>query len=190
MNKQFKKIICALIFCSFVKNMDCARIGRKKKHGFGGGTGTILLCSQSCQTNPGWRQFLRLTRSTTSVWQVTREKKAGNCDSDRNYEELRGLPPFALLGRQPTGQWTPPSGQNPNPQPSRILILSQQFWLRGQFLTSPKISQCYSETKGDQKIKENILLFFMSKTCFQNDSVGLWIELFGYGLAVFRRKVV
>ena len=140
------------IFCSFFINMDCARIGRKKKHGISGGTGTILLCSQSCKTNPGWRQFLQLTRRTTSEWQVSREKKAGNCDSGRNCEELRGLPPFALLGRQPTGQWTPPSGQNPNPQPSRILILSQQFWLRAQFLTSPKISQCHSETKGDQKI--------------------------------------
>ena len=91
----------AITFWSFYNKYGLCAHWPQKKHGISGGTGTILLCSQSHQRNPGLHQL------TTLQGDKSLTGKSGKLWLKRKLWGAVRSAPLALLARQPTGQWTP-----------------------------------------------------------------------------------
>ena len=136
------------VFFVFLK-MDCARLSCKNSMA-SAGTERSRHNSTLLTTVPRKRPLLaptdQLTTSASLKWQVTQKKKARNCDSGGGPKELQGLSP--LCPARPPAYWAMNPLWRPELEASRILILSLEFWLRGQFLPGLEISNFDSESLG------------------------------------------
>ena len=154
------------VFFVFLK-MDCARLSWKNsmasapertRH-------NLTLLTTVFTKRPLLAPTDQLTTSASLKWQVTQKKKARNCDSGGDPKERWGLSP--LCPAWPPAYWAMNPLWRSELEDSRILILSLEFWLRGQFLPGLEISNFDSESWGDWKTpKRFFFVFFRNSICF------------------------
>ena len=147
--------------------MDCARLSCKNS--MASAPDRSRHNSTLLTTVPLKRPLLaptaQLTTSASLKWQVTQKKKARNCDSGGDPKERWGLSP--LCPARPPAYWAMNPLWRPELEASRILILSLEFWLRGQFLPGLEISNLDSESLGWLKNTQKIFfVFFRNSICF------------------------
>ena len=153
--------------------MDCARLSCKNSMASArrSGAGTILLCSQLCLVKDHfWRQPTSWQQVPLWSGKSLKRKKARNCDSGGDPKERWGLSP--LCPARPPAYWAMNPLWRPELEASRILILSPEFWLRGQFLPGLEISNFDSESLGWLKNTQKIFFcfFFVIQFAFKNYS--------------------
>ena len=115
-------------FCSYQSQfvfiifflMDCARLSCKNSLASAGterSRHNIRLCSQLCLVKDHfWRQPTSWQQVPLWSGKSLKRKKREIVTLAEILKSGEVCRPFALLGRQPTGQWTPSGGQNWKPQ--------------------------------------------------------------------------